>query len=953
MLNKSVLALFALLVMFGVSSAGDLYYVSVQSSDEALQLRQVGVDPVMRLKGGYLVLIDDSRAEILAEAALDARLVATDVERDQLAVDGRFDRQNVDKYNLIFEEDNLKLYKLDVWPETTYPISPEIFPVSTRRPTIEYSEPHTFSRSTRTQDVPLEDLIDLVNRDSLESYLYTLQDFFPRVAGEPTNTDARNWIVDQFQSYGYDSIKIDHFTANLGGTPTDCQNVIVTKVGTRWPGQHVVVGAHRDAVWGSPGADDNGTGSVGVLEIARILADLETDMTFIFVLFDAEEWGLYGSYHYVDDALARGDSIVYMLNMDMIGHYENDSQARLYHGTDPTFSQQWLDLCSSLLGMSGYLAGTASNSDHAPFVQAGFNATFVQEYVFSTVYHSPWDSTSFISFPYLTKMVKVSLANVYEVSATAGPQPALAFDFPEGMPSLVTPGFESSFEVQVRGTWEGVPVAGSGTIHYSINGGLYASAPMTTIGDNLYEATLPPFNCNDKVSFYVSASEATSGIFYSPDPAEPYLVVAATDVAIIFEDNFQTDKGWTVGGDALDGIWERGVPVGDGSYGDPITDYDGSGQCYLTGNRSDNSDVDVGTTSLISPTLDMAGGDTRVHYARWFANHFGGAPYSDTMHVFLSNDDGGSWVLVDRAGPSLSEEAGTIWYEHDFWVSEFVTPTATMKLRFDASDVGSGSVVEGAIDAVSLSTYSCASYIFVISTESAPDWTRDVPYSRQLESLGGTGAITWSDKNLDLNGTGLTLSPTGLLAGTPAVTGLMSFVAMATDELDSTVEKTFEFTINSPVLIVTSSLPTAMKDSFYSRNLLSSGGTGTITWSNPGDALDGTGLTLSETGRLSGTPQTGPEIVFTARATDVTTSYDEKELTLTVELPFMCGDINDDQAGPDISDITYLVTYFFGGGPPPPVEAAADVNSSGGIDISDLTYMVDYLFGGGPPPNCL
>jgi len=114
MLNKSVLALFALLVMFGVSSAGDLYYVSVQSSDEALQLRQVGVDPVMRLKGGYLVLIDDSRAEILAEAALDARLVATDVERDQLAVDGRFDRQNVDKYNLIFEEDNLKLYKLDV-----------------------------------------------------------------------------------------------------------------------------------------------------------------------------------------------------------------------------------------------------------------------------------------------------------------------------------------------------------------------------------------------------------------------------------------------------------------------------------------------------------------------------------------------------------------------------------------------------------------------------------------------------------------------------------------------------------------------------------------------------------------------------------------------------------------------------------------------------------------------
>ena len=66
----------------------------------------------------------------------------------------------------------------------------------------------------------------------------------------------------------------------------------------------------------------------------------------------------------------------------------------------------------------------------------------------------------------------------------------------------------------------------------------------------------------------------------------------------------------------------------------------------------------------------------------------------------------------------------------------------------------------------------------------------------------------------------------------------------------------------------------------------------------------------------------------------------------------ICGDTDNNGAGPDISDITYLADYFFGGGPAPSVEYAADVNNSGVLDISDLTYLVDYMFGGGPAPFC-
>ncbi|MEA2031347.1 MAG: hypothetical protein U9N55_07120, partial [candidate division Zixibacteria bacterium] len=76
-------------------------------------------------------------------------------------------------------------------------------------------------------------------------------------------------------------------------------------------------------------------------------------------------------------------------------------------------------------------------------------------------------------------------------------------------------------------------------------------------------------------------------------------------------------------------------------------------------------------------------------------------------------------------------------------------------------------------------------------------------------------------------------------------------------------------------------------------------------------------------------------------------------VTLGVQ-SFICGDVNGNGEEPNVSDITYLVTYLFNGGPPPPVLAAADCDGVGGdeVNVSDVTYLVTYLFNGGPPPIC-
>jgi hypothetical protein len=164
----------------------------------------------------------------------------------------------------------------------------------------------------------------------------------------------------------------------------------------------------------------------------------------------------------------------------------------------------------------------------------------------------------------------------------------------------------------------------------------------------------------------------------------------------MFADNFNTNMGWTVSGNALDGQWQRAVPAGGGDRGDPPTDYDGSGFCYVTDNADGNSDVDDGTTILTSPTLDFSTNDTKVSYARWYSNDAGDNPHADIFEVYLSSNNGASWVLAETVGPV--EESSGGWFESAVWIADYITPSSQGKIRFQASDLGGGSVVEAGVD---------------------------------------------------------------------------------------------------------------------------------------------------------------------------------------------------------------------------------------------------------------
>ena len=155
-------------------------------------------------------------------------------------------------------------------------------------------------------------------------------------------------------------------------------------------------------------------------------------------------------------------------------------------------------------------------------------------------------------------------------------------------------------------------------------------------------------------------------------------------------------------------LWNRGVPAGGGDRGDPPTDGDGSGQCWLTDNVAGNSDVDGGHTTLISPVLDASAPNAILQYDRWYSNNNGASPNADVFVVRISDDAGATWVVLEEVGPS-GPEAGGGWYTVQFNMASItgIDPTDQMRLSFDASDLGDGAVVEAGIEAISITSIDC------------------------------------------------------------------------------------------------------------------------------------------------------------------------------------------------------------------------------------------------------
>jgi aminopeptidase N len=227
------------------------------------------------------------------------------------------------------------------------------------------------------------------------------------------------------------------------GRPHDIKNVIGYLPGTRseFAGEAALVTAHYDHLglgWPDvrasaqrqlhPGADDNASGVAVLLELARAFAEgPRPERSIVFVAFSAEEAGLVGSRHYVQNPLpVAREGIVGVLNMDTVGRLGGQPLQVL--ATDS--AREWPFVFRGISFMTGIetriIGGAAESSDQMAFIEAGIPG--VQLFTAAHEdYHRPTDTADKIDGAGLVKVAMVAREAVaYLASTESRPTPAMA-----------------------------------------------------------------------------------------------------------------------------------------------------------------------------------------------------------------------------------------------------------------------------------------------------------------------------------------------------------------------------------------------------------------------------------------------------------------------------------------------------------------------------------------------
>ena len=273
---------------------------------------------------------------------------------------------------------------------------------------------------------------------------------------------ARQWIFDEFRSYSPRlQVSLEHFKVKKNEErifrEVDLYNVVAVLPGTSMSETQVLVTGHYDSLnlvpklgtnapepadnvtertttydWTqvevpAPGANDDGSGTAAVMELARVLSRYEFPKTLVFIAFAGEEQGLIGSTLHSTQARKQDQVIEAVLNNDIIGS-ETSGNGRTGNSTVNVFGSDVTDSNSQQLARYArqigerYLPSMKVNmifmqdrlgrgGDHSPFQQEGYAAvrfsTPNEDYAHQ---HSATDLVEFVSVPYTARVARINAA---------------------------------------------------------------------------------------------------------------------------------------------------------------------------------------------------------------------------------------------------------------------------------------------------------------------------------------------------------------------------------------------------------------------------------------------------------------------------------------------------------------------------------------------------------------
>ncbi len=295
-----------------------------------------------------------------------------------------------------------------------------------------------------SQSPIIQTIIDETNLDSLITFVEELTGEVSTIIGgtpytilsrnknQPGNDKAADYIQQKLEYYG-----LDVYNQSFGSVG---RNVYGVQLGTDYPNQKFIICAHYDDMPTgtiAPGADDNASGTAAVLEAARVLTQYLSEYTIIYALWDEEEYGLIGAEYYAALAQAAGDSIIGVVNLDMVAWDSGTDNIAEVHTRNVANSNELKDQMLEIntlynigLTLQTVNPGTGS-SDQAAFWNEGYGAILLIEDFqdFNAYYHTTNDLVAHYNQPYYLKMCQTALGTVSTLANVTGIVPVELVSF--------------------------------------------------------------------------------------------------------------------------------------------------------------------------------------------------------------------------------------------------------------------------------------------------------------------------------------------------------------------------------------------------------------------------------------------------------------------------------------------------------------------------------------------
>ena len=232
-------------------------------------------------------------------------------------------------------------------------------------------------------------------------------------ATSDNKTKARAWLKTIYESIGYKVIEhryssgINLIAEKRPANPVDDQIMMVS--------------GHMDTVQ-TAGADDDGSGIISSLTIARALASKELKRTIRFVAFDEEERGLVGSEAYAKELNKTGEiSKISLINIEMTG-YDSDNDGDFHtidcnENSSPSLSNALLNAISSEGVALKKVDACTNRSDHAVFWEYNRPAIVISQNFFggdgNPCYHRTCDTVQKVNWDYMEKLTRAAASALY------------------------------------------------------------------------------------------------------------------------------------------------------------------------------------------------------------------------------------------------------------------------------------------------------------------------------------------------------------------------------------------------------------------------------------------------------------------------------------------------------------------------------------------------------------